>query len=188
MIKGLTYNREFLDPLIEQQLIETIDQTPWLNDLKRRVQHYGYRYDYRSQSIDTSMQVGRLPTWALSLAETIVGQGYFEQFPDQMIVNEYEPGQGIAPHVDCEPCFGNSIASITLGSGCFMKFSEVTGTNRHSIYLEPRSIIVMSDEARYDWKHSISKQNFDDVDGNRIPRSRRISLTFRTVNSESLQV
>ena len=34
---------------------------------------------------------------------------------EQAIVNEYEPGQGIAPHVDRD-CFGPVVATVSLGS------------------------------------------------------------------------
>lgn len=40
---------------------------------------------------------------------------HFPHRPDQVIVNEYQPGQQIAPHIDCVPCFGSVVASLTLG-------------------------------------------------------------------------
>ncbi|MCA9005143.1 MAG: alpha-ketoglutarate-dependent dioxygenase AlkB [Planctomycetaceae bacterium] len=188
MIQGLTYISEFLNPLIELRLIETIDQAPWSNHLQRRIQHYGSRSDHENQLTGLPMQVSRLPTWALSLAESIVDHGGLGEFPNQMIVNEFEPGQGMESHEDGEPCMGNAIASLTLGSGCSMIFNKVTGTESRSVYLEPRSIVILSGEARCSWEHSVSRQTFDDVNGERIPRSRRISLTFRTVNVGSLQL
>jgi alkylated DNA repair dioxygenase AlkB len=36
--------------------------------------------------------------------------------PDRLIVTEYEPGHGIAAHVDCIPCFGAIVYSLTLAS------------------------------------------------------------------------
>src|SRR5438445_662516 len=81
----------------------------------------------------------------------------FAQVPDQVIVNEYEPGQGITPHIDCEPCFGDTVASLTLGSGCVMDFTEVKGPGKASVWLERRSLVVLRDEARYEWRHSIAK-------------------------------
>ena len=37
-----------------------MDARPWLSDLKRRVQHYGYKYDYRARAIDHTSQVQQL--------------------------------------------------------------------------------------------------------------------------------
>ena len=34
----------------EQRILLRIADAPWLTDLSRRVQHYGYRYDYRARN------------------------------------------------------------------------------------------------------------------------------------------
>jgi hypothetical protein len=49
-ISGLQYCPNFITAEEEQALIEIIDQQTWLNDLKRRVQHYGYKYDYKARA------------------------------------------------------------------------------------------------------------------------------------------
>ena len=33
----------------EERILLRISQAPWMTDLSRRVQHYGFRYDYRGQ-------------------------------------------------------------------------------------------------------------------------------------------
>ena len=81
--------------------------------------------------------------------------GWFPDAPDQLIVNEYQPGQGIAAHVDCVPCFGDTIASVSLLSPCAMKFRHL-GTGRTSqLILVPESALIMSGQARLDWTHEI---------------------------------
>ena len=52
---------------------------------------------------------------------------------------------------------------------------------KQNVLLEERSLVVLSGEARYQWKHSIPFQNFDVIGGFEIPRRRRLSLTFRNV-------
>jgi len=104
-IQGLLLLKNYITPKQEKQFLTKIDKTSWLNDLKRRVQHYGYKYDYRTRRIDVSMKIGALPNWINELAEGLQQEGYFQNIPDQVIVNEYEIGQGISPHIDCEPCF-----------------------------------------------------------------------------------
>ena len=185
-IYGLQYISDYIDSARESELLEIIDAQPWLDDLKRRVQHYGYKYDYKARSIDSSMFLGPLPNWAASLAEKLHSDGLFPQMADQLIVNEYEPGQGISPHVDCEPCFDNTIASITLSSGCTMNFTKIEGGSKLSQYLERRSIIILADEALYSWRHSIKSRKYDEVNGNTIMRDRRVSLTFRNVLSQNV--
>ena len=43
---------------------------------------------------------------------------------DQMIVNEYEPGQGINPHIDNTTLFRDTIVSVSLGSPTVMVFEK----------------------------------------------------------------
>ena len=85
------------------------------------------------------------------------------------------PGQGIAPHIDCIPCFSDTICSLSLGSSCVM---ELTNNEvKRSIMLKPRSLLILKNDARYKWKHGIAPRKSD----NKIARNRRISLTFRKV-------
>ena len=41
-----------------------------------------------------------------------------------MIVNEYEPGQGISPHIDNVKLFDAVVVSVSLGSECVMQFTQ----------------------------------------------------------------
>ncbi|WP_090196612.1 alpha-ketoglutarate-dependent dioxygenase AlkB [Yoonia tamlensis] len=45
--------------------------------------------------------------------------------------------------------------------------------------LEPRSLLVISGEARHVWTHAIPSRKSDIVNGQKHSRSRRLSLTFR---------
>jgi len=100
---------------------------------------------------------------------------------DQVIVNEYLPGQGISAHVDCVPCFGPDVAAISLGSACTMDFTSLEGGVKAPVRLEPGSLCVMTGPARYEWRHAIAARKSDLTDAGRIPRGRRVSVTFRTV-------
>lgn len=127
------------------------------------------------------MYLGPLPQWALSLAGRLVADGHMAAIPDQLIVNEYEPGQGISTHIDCVPCFGSVVCSVSLGSQCIMKISEIDGTDAVALLLERRSLLVLAGESRYKWRHAIAARKSDKVDGQAFYRGRRVSLTFRTV-------
>src|SRR6185295_19353893 len=98
-----------------------------------------------------------------------------------VIVNEYEPGQGISRHVDCVPCFGDTIASLSLNSTCMMELEQPKTSRKGSIMLAPCSLLVLTGEARYDWMHSIPARKEDEHNFQKYPRQRRVSLTFRTV-------
>lgn len=180
-IKGLTLRQNYITPAEETKLLTSIDNSEWLLDLKRRVQHYGYRYDYRSRRIDVSMKIGVLPVWANELAVRLKQEGYFQSIPDQVIVNEYEIGQGISPHIDCEPCFEDTIASLSLNTTAVMNFTHAITDEKVPVFLPQRSLVIMKGESRYDWKHSIPARKKDKFEGKIHPRDRRISLTFRSV-------
>lgn len=180
-ISGLKYVPEFISKEEEKELLQAINGESWLTDIKRRVQHYGWKYDYKARSIDYSMFLGELPVWTKSLANKLFEFGHLERVPDQLIINEYQPGQGIANHVDCEPCFGNTIISLSLGSACVMDFINVKAKEKIEVILEPRSLVVISDEARYRWTHGIASRKIDYFNSVKVGRKLRISMTFRSV-------
>ena len=121
----------------------------------------------------------------------------------QAILNLYYPGEGISPHVDLLTRFGDGIVGISLGSGCVMSFRKELGQKEHQgapsvhagdvhgmldeehLYLPERSIVVLSEEARYKWTHGIRGRTKDfvrrddDGEGEWIPRGVRLSITFR---------
>jgi alkylated DNA repair dioxygenase AlkB len=181
-IYGLELYFDFISPEEEKQLLKNIDNNLWLSDLSRRVQHYGYKYDYRARKIDNSYYLGELPNWLKNLALKLYNNNLIEFIPDQAIINEYEPGQGIASHIDCEPCFGDTIISLSLGSPCVMHFTrEVNSSDKIPILLEPRSLVIMKNESRYNWYHGIPARKSDKFNDSVIKRQRRVSITFRKV-------
>ena len=180
-VSGLRYCRDYVAAKEQADLIEIIDQQPWITDLKRRVQHYGYRYNYTHRRVEPDMFLGPLPQWAEELARRLHQDGFVTQVPDQLIINEYEPGQGISSHIDCVPCFGDTILSLSLGSPCIMTFTRLQHASQVAVLLEPRSLVVMQGEARRVWKHGIPSRKVDTYHGQRIERGRRLSLTFRNV-------
>ncbi|MEM7371189.1 MAG: alpha-ketoglutarate-dependent dioxygenase AlkB [Bacteroidota bacterium] len=182
LLPGLSYVQHFVSAKEESELLTHIDQQVWLDELKRRVQHYGYKYDYRARKIDHSFFLGSLPDWMSLLTDRLQEQEILSFCPDQAIVNEYQPGQGISPHIDCEPCFGSIVVSLTLGSGCGMRFTEAKDRAKHTeLYLEPRSLIVLAGSSRYDYLHSIPSRKSDVWKDQKINRKRRVSVTFRKV-------
>lgn len=181
MIQGLNYLADYISSEEEKKLIQMVDKQLWLNPLQRRVQHYGYIYDYKKRTVTKDMFIGGLPEWLKTLAEKLHRDGHIAEIPDQVIINEYEAGQGIAPHVDCEPCFGDTILSLSLGTVCLMDFYSLQSDEILHQVLEARSLLIMEKEARYDWRHGIAPRKSDVIDGKTIQRGRRISLTFRKV-------
>jgi len=108
---------------------------------------------------------------------------------NQLTVNHYKPGEGIGSHVDTPSAFGDGLISISLNGGIVMEFRKVpsagAGSDHQStikklLYLPPRSLVLMSGPARYDWEHYIVTRRTDTHHGKVLNRKLRVSLTLRT--------
>lgn len=186
-VPGLRYVPAFLTPAEQEDAVRRIDANDgaWLTSLSRRVQHYGWRYDYAARAVTSDMRIGPLPGWLEALAQRLYEAGGFERVPEQVIINEYEPGQGIAMHAD-HPGFGDAVAMVSLGDDWAMEFSRVGRAGDDpmtaSMTLERGSALVLTGEARREWRHGIAKRR-KERDGRE--RKRRLSLTFRTVRASA---
>lgn len=181
---GVVYEPGFMNTAECDSLLGLIDGRPWMNDLKRRVQHYGWRYDYSARFVTENMKAEPLPYGIRDVAERLRSRGWFTQTPDQVIVNEYEPGQGIAPHVDRD-CFGPAVATLSLGDCWPMQFipagRNADRAERQEVLLEVGSILVLTGAARDKWMHGVARRKADSRGPDRRERQRRVSVTFRTI-------
>lgn len=173
-IPGATYLSEFVTATEEADLLQHIEKGVWTHEFARRRQHYGMGYGQAEAA-----RLNELPSWIEALGRRLVALRLFTAMPAQALVNEYLPGQGISAHKDYKPF--DQVASLSLASGCLMEFAHpLTGTSK-SIWLEPRSLVVLTGEARHEWTHAIRPRRHDLVNGEKRPRQRRLSLTFRTM-------
>lgn len=100
----------------------------------------------------------------------------------QVILNLYPPGQGIASHIDLPNRYADGIVGVSLTGGCVMSFTRQH--ERYDVYLPPRTVYVMTGEARWQWAHGIEERNEDLVempggDAVTLLRDTRVSVTFR---------
>ncbi|MQA39957.1 hypothetical protein GEV02_17545 [Rugamonas sp. FT29W] len=180
---GLSIVENFITDESERYLLDAIDDLPWNTTMARRVQHHGWRYDYKAKKVDPASYLGPLPDWASELAERLLMAGYVPEMPDQVIVNEYVGMQGISKHIDCPSCFRGPVVTISLGETWEMVFSreEQSGQQeKYRVMLPRRSAVVLDGESRSLWSHEIAKKKTDDG----RQRNRRVSITFRKVASQ----
>ncbi len=111
---------------------------------------------------------------------------------DQITVNEYLPGQGIAQHIDTHTGFQDGLVSLSLGSDIVMDLSRSQSSHEQQqqqqqqqpphvelLVLPRRSLLILRGEARFAVAHSIAPRKTDSIGGVIIPRHRRLSITFR---------
>ena len=186
--EGLEYRPDFLVASEEDRLLAHIDNSEWITDLSRRVLHFGYKYDYTNRKLDETARIGPLPEWLTQLSNMAREAASKEakqlldphQPFEQAIINEYLPGQGIAPHIDRD-CFGPIVATVSLGSAVNMDFCCDSTGDEYVQRLMPRSLVLLYSDARFKWRHGIAKRHSDTWNGQKTKRQRRVSITFRTI-------
>ena len=79
---------------------------------------------------------------------------------DQVTVNEYPPGCGIAPHVDTHSAFTETILSLSLGDRCVIEFRHPNPSEEdHSAAAEKNTAAVTAAPAAQQNKN----ENSDDA-------------------------
>ncbi|PAA50274.1 hypothetical protein BOX15_Mlig006212g3, partial [Macrostomum lignano] len=148
----------------------------------RRVVHWGHEFLYGRNRL-APLPDRPLPPACATVADRLTPA--WLPRPDQLTANVYEPGGGIAAHVDSHAAFGDSILSVSLGSGCAFRLTR-PGRPTICLALPPRSALLLTGEARLVWRHEIPARQVDLVASasssggcDLVKRGRRVSLTFR---------
>lgn len=178
-VPGLFLYTDFINVDEEHLLLDEIDSQIWMVDYARRLQYYGFRNELE-EPYDLIQIPVVIPPAILKLSKEIVSKNLLDIQPDQVIINEYLPGEGIRPHKD-RNYYENQICGINLGSSCVMRF--IKGKNLEVIDIEvpQRSMYIMQDDARKKWTHGIPPRKKDIVNGEIRHRARRVSITYRKV-------
>lgn len=181
LVPGFGYFPSSLTEGDENNLVQRINenQKRWEPDYSRLIQRYGYRYHHREKVLT---RLEPLPDWLNSWAMRFFELGWTTCIADQVTVQSYEPGIGISEHFDDRKCFGSSIVTISLLSPCVYSLFHPKLRSRHELLVEPRSVVLLRESVRNEWKHGIPARKTDSIGTGQISRGPRLSLTFRTVN------
>jgi alkylated DNA repair dioxygenase AlkB len=173
-IPGFCLKLDYITRAEEKELLQEVEAGKWDSEWKRRVQRYGIGYGSREGRVVSAF----FPEWLVPIAGKVAEDAGFERFPDNCVINEYQPGQGIAPHKDYSS-FGPRVACVSLGSGVLLDFYSEDRRVKRSILIPSRSFWVISGDARSKWLHGIAPRRFDPIEGEKRERGRRVSITFR---------
>jgi alkylated DNA repair dioxygenase AlkB len=138
----------------------------------RRVLSFGLKYDYSRRAVEPG---GAMPAFLYDLLLRVSEfAGYQPDAFQQVGVSEYRAGAGIGWHKD-KPQFG-IVVGVSFLAAATMRFRQADGSrwNRISHTVKPRSVYLLSGEARTEWEHSIPPQT-----------DLRYSVTFRTLSEAS---
>jgi DNA oxidative demethylase len=172
---GLRYQPDFISTEQEQRLVAHLASVHFKQVImrevaaKRTTAHFGWSYGYESWKIEPAEPI---PSWIEPLRERVGALVGLE--PDtfeEVLLSNYPEGAGIGWHRDA-PMFRDTVIGISLGAECLMKFRRKVG-DQYVVWkqtLEPRSLYVISGEARRIWQHTIV-----------ATPGHRFSITFRTI-------
>eukprot|EP00536_Pseudo-nitzschia_multiseries_P009259 jgi/Psemu1/200262/e_gw1.254.50.1 len=213
-VHGLEYYRNFLSLDEQTEVLDLLYSNPWQEGvIARRQQFYGEVYYHTSfkskilQGYDSGMR-----KWLDKTMPFFEQEGLMEA-PTQVLINEYRNNMGIASHFEDFDAFGPVIVTISLISPVYMTLKKPTtqpkpdgsdNTNINAcdsyddvvkILLEPGSLLIMKDDARFKYRHGIGKykwinlpssQELSQCEAFSIKRDdsyRRVSLTIRHLKS-----
>ena len=149
-VKGLVLEESFITPDEEKELLQFIDGAAWSSVISRRTQHYGFFYDYTK--VKDAEKTTDIPVCFDFVINRLLERQLIHTRPDQVIVNEYLPGQGIYAHIDHVKQFCDGIVSISLNSDIMMQFSL---KEKKDLWLPRCSALILHDDARYKWRDMV---------------------------------
>ena len=105
----------------------------------------------------------------------------------QVIVNSYEVSYGFTPHKDSERLFGETVLIANIQGECNFIFERETpeGKQTHTLRFKLGDVLKIHGAARHEWKHGINFASEDVWQGEEIPRTKRLSLSVRTLASQA---
>ncbi|XP_012514578.1 PREDICTED: alkylated DNA repair protein alkB homolog 8 [Propithecus coquereli] len=138
---GLMVIEEIISSEDEKMLLESVDWTEGTDN-------QNCKFSMWNQQFSTNVK------W--------LKEGYIKHKPDQLTINQYEPGHGIPAHIDTHSAFEDEIVSLSLGSEIVMDFKHPDGVTV-PVLLPRRSLLVMTGESRYLWTHGITLLKFINI-------------------------
>ncbi len=174
---GFVYERDFLSPDEEAALLGQIAHLSF-SDVRmhgvvarRRIVQYGFNYSFDSSRLSAGPTVPPFLEPLRDRAARFAGRAASDF--TEALVTEYPPGAPIGWHRDAPPF--DIIVGISLLSACRFQLRRIDRTGAVvEISADPRSIYLLSGEARTDWQHHIPPTP-----------ALRYSITFRTVRKKA---
>ncbi|OJD21873.1 hypothetical protein ACJ73_06785 [Blastomyces percursus] len=208
------YIPDFITHDEEERLLQKITSVPiprWTHLSRRRLQTWPC-----ALSKSNVLLASPLPQWLISpIISRFTKLGLFRESPhrvaNHVLINEYQPGQGIMPHED-GAAYYPMVATVSLGAPIVLEMtektnrehkglevSEQTAASQFRILQERRSLLVTTGKLYTDYLHGIEERMIDAdlnsetvcnwgllgdkeaFDAGSYARETRISLTYRDV-------
>jgi len=165
----------------EHRLMQYIGSNSWKKASNRRVQHYGYTFNTEHFHCKNTIVNPCDPIPQVFVEELSQALGEPATDFNQVVIDEYMPGQALPLHIENISLFNEKIIILSLGSDVFMQFIT-DSRNIHSIFVPRRSITILTGDARWYWKHGVPSHmsELDSKAWKKIqPLDTRMTITFR---------
>ncbi|MCA1653446.1 MAG: alpha-ketoglutarate-dependent dioxygenase AlkB [Sphingomicrobium sp.] len=160
LLPGMSVLADVVTPAEERDLVARLDESElapfrfqgWIG--KRLTASFGYHYDFDRGKLDEGAP---MPVWIDTLRERAALAAKLAPSELVLLLTRYDPGAGIGWHRD-RSVF-DTVVGVSLGAPALMRFRRrrAGGFDRFTLPLAPRSLYVLSEEARYEWEHSIAE-------------------------------
>ncbi|UXI16458.1 mkk7 [Sarcoptes scabiei] len=165
---SIYYVPDFISQVEESALIQNVlksSKFKWKHLNNRSLQIYG------GYPKPEGMIVEPLPEWLQFYTLKLKSLNVFEEnLANQVLINRYEPGQGIMAHED-GPLYYPTVATINTGSHTVLNFYKKIDPNSNdcspkyefSLLLWPRSLSILQNTVYNQYLHEIEELKFDKI-------------------------
>ena len=161
-VSGIYYYPNFINATEESYLMNFISSSPntsWTQLRGRRLQNWG------GIPSTEGMTASPLPHIMLPIKKKLhnVGVRFCDandadkdhEYPNHVLLNEYQAGQGILPHKD-GPLYYPFVAILSLGEGAIMEFQEsLQSPVSFTVLMQRCSLLIFSERAYSHYFHSV---------------------------------
>jgi len=175
-VAGIYVQSEFITENEEEHLLDRINAIPWVESQSgRRKQDFGPKVNFKKRKIRPDCFLG-FPSFVRFLLDRFSSVPRLRGFRAVELCHlNYDPERGstIDPHLDDAWLWGERLVTVNLGSPAVLTLTD--GPLAVRVALDPRSLVVLSGDARHRWKHAVFRE---DVSGTRV------AMTFRELSRE----
>lgn len=155
MVSSVIYLPDAVSAGHEAALLEAVQGAPWVTLRHRRLQQWG-----GLPGAGGLTSAAQLPPFLKSLADGLVSCGLFSALtpPNHVLVNAYEPGEGIDAHTD-GPCYAPVVATLSLGDDAVMRYRgrEPGAPLIGELVLRKRSLVITQGALYEQFAHEIDR-------------------------------
>ena len=180
-LSGALVHPNIIDNAQEEELVAAIEQLEaWDTSTRRRLKHFGFSHDQSGGSIQPTDPIPTFLETARNLAQQLLKENDIEEPINQCTIADYPPGVGVGEHFE-NFMLGKVVVTLHLLSTVPMTLAPKDKGEPTTVLLERFSMTALTGVSRYGYKHGIPSTTHDVINGESVPRSRRIALVFRSV-------